>query len=78
MSQNFTEIANFLWSVADLLRGDYKQANYGKITIPFALLGRLDCVLKSAKDDHLRAYHSSLISAAVTEQLEIDTFMVAA
>jgi type I restriction enzyme M protein len=29
MSQNFTEIANFLWSVADLLRGDYKQADYG-------------------------------------------------
>lgn len=56
MSQNFTEIANFLWSVADLLRGDYKQADYGKIIMPFALLRRLDCVLESTKEDVLAEY----------------------
>jgi type I restriction enzyme M protein len=56
MAQNFTEIANFLWSVADLLRGDYKQADYGKIIMPFALLRRLDCVLESTKDDVLAEY----------------------
>ena len=32
MAQNFTELANFIWSVADLLRGDYKQSDYGKVT----------------------------------------------
>lgn len=49
MAQNFTELANFIWSVADLLRGDYKQADYGKIILPFTLLRRLDCVLEGTK-----------------------------
>lgn len=53
MAQNFSELANFLWSVADLLRGDYKQADYGKVILPFTLLRRLDCVLESTKDDVL-------------------------
>ena len=49
MAQNFSELANFLWSVADDLRGDYKQADYGKVILPFALLRRLDCVLETTK-----------------------------
>ncbi|VTU42352.1 MULTISPECIES: type I restriction-modification system subunit M [unclassified Variovorax] len=53
MAQNFSELANFLWSVADLLRGDYKQADYGKVILPFTLLRRLDCVLESTKEDVL-------------------------
>ena len=56
MAQNFSEIANFLWSVADLLRGDYRPADYGKVILPFALLRRLDCVLDSTKDDVLAEY----------------------
>jgi type I restriction enzyme M protein len=46
---NFSELANFCWSVADLLRGDYKQADYGKVILPFTLLRRLDCVLEPTK-----------------------------
>jgi type I restriction enzyme M protein len=53
MAQNFSELANFLWSVADLLRGDYKQADYGKVILPFTLLRRLDCVLESTKSEVL-------------------------
>ena len=49
MSTNFSELANFCWSVADLLRGDYKQADYGKVILPFTLLRRLDCVLEPTK-----------------------------
>jgi len=49
MAQNFSELANFIWSVADLLRGDYKQADYGKIILPLTLLRRLDCVLEGTK-----------------------------
>ncbi len=49
MSQNFTELANFIWSVADLLRGDYKQSDYGKVILPLTLLRRLDCVLEPTK-----------------------------
>jgi hypothetical protein len=36
---------SFIWSVADLLRGDYKQSEYGKVILPFTVLRRLDCVL---------------------------------
>jgi type I restriction enzyme M protein len=56
MAQNFSEIANFLWSVADLLRGDYKQADYGKIILPFTLLRRLDCVLDGTKEAVLKEH----------------------
>jgi type I restriction enzyme M protein len=50
MAQNFSELANFLWSVADLLRGDYKQADYGKVILPFTLMRRLDCVLEPTRE----------------------------
>ena len=42
-------LSSFLWSVADLLRGDYKQSEYGKVILPFTVLRRLDCVLESTK-----------------------------
>jgi type I restriction enzyme M protein len=38
-----------IWSVADLLRGDYKQSDYGKVILPMTVLRRLDCVLQSTK-----------------------------
>lgn len=42
-------LSSFLWSVADLLRGDYKQSDYGKVILPFTVLRRLDCVLEPSK-----------------------------
>jgi type I restriction enzyme M protein len=42
---DFKEKANLIWAVADLLRGDYKQADYGKIILPMTVLRRLDSVL---------------------------------
>jgi type I restriction enzyme M protein len=42
-------LSSFLWSVADLLRGDYKQSEYGKVILPFTVLRRLDCVLEGTK-----------------------------
>ncbi len=41
--------AGFIWSVADLLRGDYKQSDYGKVILPLTVLRRLDCVLERTK-----------------------------
>jgi type I restriction enzyme M protein len=41
--------AAFIWSVADLLRGDYKQSEYGKVILPLVVLRRLDCVLQPTK-----------------------------
>ena len=43
-------LSSFIWSVADLLRGDYKQSDYGKVILPFTVLRRLDCVLEPTKD----------------------------
>ena len=42
-------LSSFIWSVADLLRGDYKQSEYGKVVLPFTVLRRLDCVLEATK-----------------------------
>ncbi len=41
--------AAFVWSVADLLRGDYKQSEYGRVILPMVVLRRLDCVLEPTK-----------------------------
>ena len=49
-----SNLSSFIWSVADLLRGDYKQSEYGKVILPFTVLRRLDCVLESTKPDVLK------------------------
>jgi type I restriction enzyme M protein len=49
-------LSAFIWSVADLLRGDYKQSDYGKVILPFTVLRRLDCVLESTKEAVLKEY----------------------
>lgn len=41
--------ASFIWSIAELLRGDFKQSEYGKIVLPFTILRRLDCLLDETK-----------------------------
>lgn len=46
---NHQSLSAFIWSVADLLRGDFKQSDYGKIILPFTVLRRLDCVLAPSK-----------------------------
>ncbi len=51
--------AAFIWSVADLLRGDYKQSEYGKVIMPLVVLRRLDCVLEPTKAKVLER-HSKL------------------
>lgn len=57
---NQQSLSAFIWSVADLLRGDYRQSDYGKVILPFTVLRRLDCVLESTK-------------AAVLKELEAKT-----
>lgn len=49
-SSKHTELANHAWSVADLLRGDYKQSDYGKVILPFTVLRRLECVLEPKRE----------------------------
>lgn len=54
--KNVKESANFIWSIADLLRGDYKQSDYGKVILPLTVLRRLDSVLSTTKADVLKKY----------------------
>ena len=54
-NNNFSQVAAFIWSVADLLRGDFKQSQYGRVILPFTLLRRLECVLEASKVDVLAA-----------------------
>jgi len=49
-ADNINNHAAFIWSVADLLRGDYKQSEYGRVILPFTVLRRLDCVLAPVKE----------------------------
>lgn len=55
---NQQALSAFIWSVADLLRGDYKQADYGKVILPFTVLRRIDCVLEPTKDAVLAEYEA--------------------
>ena len=52
---NHSQTAAFIWSVADLLRGDFKQSQYGRVILPFTLLRRLECVLEPTKAQVLSA-----------------------
>ena len=55
--KNFKEKANFIWSIADLLRGPYKPADYGNVILPFTVLRRLDVILEPTKKKVLEAYY---------------------
>ena len=46
---NYSELVGFIWSIAEILRGNYKQSEYGKVILPFTILRRLDCVLEPTK-----------------------------
>jgi len=48
--EGFADKVGFIWSVADLLRGDYKAHEYGQVILPLTVLRRLDCVLEPTKD----------------------------
>ncbi|MCO8122872.1 type I restriction-modification system subunit M [Stieleria sp. TO1_6] len=49
MTANFSQTAAYIWSLADLLRGDFKQSQYGRVILPFTILRRLECVLEATK-----------------------------
>ena len=57
-TESHSQLAAFIWSVADLLRGDFKQSQYGRIILPFTLLRRLECVLEPTKAAVLDAAHA--------------------
>jgi len=54
MTTNFSQTAAFIWSLADLLRGDFKQSQHGRVILPFTILRRLECVLEDTKPKVLK------------------------
>jgi type I restriction enzyme M protein len=54
MTTNFSQTAAYIWSLADLLRGDFKQSQYGRVILPFTILRRLECVLEESKPKVLK------------------------
>ncbi|WP_108448326.1 class I SAM-dependent DNA methyltransferase [Halomonas sp. BN3-1] len=69
-TESHSQRAAFIWSVADLLRGDFKQSQYGRIILPFTLLRRLECVLEPTKAEVLdAAYAHQAKPEAVREKL---------
>jgi type I restriction enzyme M protein len=56
MSTQSNNLAAESWAIADLLRGDFKQSQYGRIILPFCLLRRLECVLEASKAAVLAEY----------------------
>ena len=61
---NQASLSSFIWSVADLLRGNFKQSDYGKVILPFTVLRRMDCVLAPTKAKVL-AEHKKKTDAGV-------------
>jgi type I restriction enzyme M protein len=53
VSDTVTQLPRLIWSVADLLRGDFKATEYGKVILPFTVLRSLDCLLASTRHDVL-------------------------
>jgi type I restriction enzyme M protein len=53
-------LSSLIWSVADLLRGDFKQSEYGRVILPFTVLRRLDCVLAPSKSAVLKEFDERL------------------
>lgn len=82
MSNDIKSLSAFVWSIAETLRGDFKQSEYGKVILPFVVLRRLDCILEAAKpavldlaatlpedmDDEAR---DTLLSGAVGQNIKI-------
>jgi len=56
VTNNVKDLASFIWSIADLLRGDFRQSEYGKVILPFTVLRRLDCIIETNKAEFSKAY----------------------
>ena len=67
-------LSSSIWSVAGLLRGDYKQSEYGKVILLFTVLRRLDCALEATKVaviaeilEAFKTYHTTAALASTTD-----------
>ncbi|MEO0818245.1 MAG: class I SAM-dependent DNA methyltransferase [Pseudomonadota bacterium] len=82
MSTDIKSLGSFVWSIAELLRGDFKQSEYGKVILPFVVLRRLDCILEETKpaildmagnlpDDMYDEARDTLLSGVVGQDIRL-------
>lgn len=69
---NQQNLADFIWNVADVLRGDFKQSEFGRIILPFTVLRRLECVLEPTRDQ-VRSQHQAMKTSGVDMDLILPT-----
>ncbi|NOR71724.1 MAG: N-6 DNA methylase [Methylomarinum sp.] len=69
MTETPNNLAAFIWSLADLLRGDFKQSQYGRVILPFTLLRRLEGVLEESKQAVLEQ-HDKIQAMNLPEQAQ--------
>ncbi|MDH4557808.1 SAM-dependent DNA methyltransferase [Pseudomonas sp. BN417] len=65
---NQQNLADFIWNVADVLRGDFKQSEFGRIILPFTVLRRLECVLEPTRDK-VRSQYEAMKASGVDMDL---------
>ena len=68
MPINFSQTAAYIWSLADLLRGDFKQSQYGRVILPFTILRRLECVLEVSKPQVLEQVEKLMAMPQLEEE----------
>jgi type I restriction enzyme M protein len=54
--ETHSQLANFIWSICNLLRGPYKRNEYRKVILPLTVLRRFDCMLADTKERVLREH----------------------
>ncbi|WP_192483862.1 MULTISPECIES: type I restriction-modification system subunit M [Cysteiniphilum] len=54
---NTKNLSSLIWSVADLLRGDYKRSDFGKVILPFTVLARVEAVLAPTRQEVINEYN---------------------
>jgi type I restriction enzyme M protein len=55
-AETHSQLANFIWSICNLLRGPYKRNEYRKVILPLTVLRRFDCLLAPTKAAVLEEY----------------------
>src|SRR5437016_4069177 len=55
-AQTHSQIASFIWSICNLLRGPYKRNEYRKVILPLTVLRRFDSILAPTKSTVLKEH----------------------
>src|SRR4029078_580635 len=70
--RHLSKLGNFVWGIADQLRGVYKPHQYGGVILPFTILRRLDCILAPTRDE-VRALAEKYAGGALDVQVKRKT-----